>query len=100
MGKESVSAGTGWAGKNVAPLPEIRPAHRLARIRKRDAHYSSRRGSRCALLDGFLSLLRECSIVMPLPWASEFSRAKSDFSQTANSEVAAFGSLPSCRFLQ
>ncbi len=47
MGTEPVSAGSGWAGKNVTPPPKTRPAHRLTGVHKRGAHYSSRRGPRC-----------------------------------------------------
>jgi len=43
MEKEPVSAGVGWAGKNVTPRARTRPAHRLAGVCQPDAHYSSRR---------------------------------------------------------
>ena len=45
-----------------ASAPKTLGAHRLAPVRKRDAHYSSRRGPRCGLAGSLFDHLLESMI--------------------------------------
>ena len=66
-GKRACLGRQGWAGKKVTPHLKTRPAHRLAGVRKRDAHYSSRRGPHCGLADGHFEHLASKILVTGEP---------------------------------